>query len=500
MTNLAQNLLDTAAKEGPHPALRMNEEALSYDEFRVAALRVAAGLQARGVEPGNRVGMVLPNVLSFPVVFYGALLAGAAVVPMNPLLKAREIEYYLTDSGARLIVAGAQSEGPAAEAAAGVGVDSVAVDLALPRELMADEPLDALVERADDDTAVILYTSGTTGQPKGAELTHAGLNSNARTTQETLLEGTPDDVIMGCLPLFHVFGLTCSLNAGVLAGSSLTLIPRFDGGKALSVVERDGVTVFQGVPTMFSAMLHQPDAADRDMSSLRLCVSGGSAMPVEVLRSFEETFGCIVLEGYGLSETSPVASFNHPHAERKPGSIGTPIRGVELRLVDDEGNDTPAGEVGEIAIRGENVMKGYWNRPEDTAKAIPDGWFRSGDLARVDDEGYYFIVDRKKEMIIRGGYNVYPREIEEALYEHPAVAEAACIGIKHPDLGEEVAAAVALKPGASAEVGELQAFVKERVAAYKYPRHLWLVDSLPKGPTGKILRRSVEVPDDVGTR
>jgi len=500
MTNLAQNLLDTAAKEGPHPALRMDEAHLTYDEFRDAALRVAAELRSRGIEPGDRVGMVLPNVLSFPVVFYGALLAGAAVVPMNPLLKAREVEYYLRDSGARLVVTGEQSAEPVTEAAGTVGIEAVTVDAAMPDALMAAEPLSGPVDRADGDTAVILYTSGTTGQPKGAELTHAGLNSNARTTNETLLEGTPDDVIMGCLPLFHVFGLTCSLNAGVLAGAQLTLIPRFDGDKALSVVERDGVTVFQGVPTMFSAMLHQPSAADRDMSSLRLCVSGGSAMPVEVMRSFEETFGCIVLEGYGLSETSPVASFNHPHAERKPGSIGIPIRGVEMRLVDDEGGDVAAGEVGEIAIRGENVMKGYWNRPEDTAKAIPDGWFRSGDLARQDEDGYYFIVDRKKEMIIRGGYNVYPREIEEALYEHPAVAEAACIGISHPDLGEEVAAAVALKPGASADPAELQAFVKERLAAYKYPRHVWLVDALPKGPTGKILRRSVEVPADVGRR
>jgi long-chain acyl-CoA synthetase len=500
MTNLAQNLLDTAAKEGRHPALRMDDAQLSYDEFRDAALRAAAGIRSRGVEPGDRVGMVLPNVLSFPIVFYGALLAGATVVPMNPLLKAREVEYYLRDSGSRLVVTGEQSAEPVTEAAGTVGIEAVTVGPAMPDALLADEPLDAPVDRADGDTAVILYTSGTTGQPKGAELTHAGLNSNARTTQETLLESTPDDVIMGCLPLFHVFGLTCSLNAGVLAGSSLTLIPRFDGGKALSVVERDGVTVFQGVPTMFSAMLHQPDAAERDMSSLRLCVSGGSAMPVEVMRSFEETFGCIVLEGYGLSETSPVASFNHPHAERKPGSIGTPIRGVEMRLVDDDGGDVAAGDVGEIAIRGENVMKGYWNRPEDTAKAIPDGWFRSGDLARQDEDGYYFIVDRKKEMIIRGGYNVYPREIEEALYEHPAVAEAACIGISHPDLGEEVVAAVALKPGASADPAELQAFVKERVAAYKYPRHVWLVDALPKGPTGKILRRSVEVPEEVGSR
>jgi len=500
MTNLAQNLMETAATEGRHPALRMDDAQLTYEEFRDAALRVAASLQSRGIEPGDRVGMVLPNVLSFPVVFYGALLAGAAVVPMNPLLKAREVEYYLRDSGARIVVAAESSADPASEAAAAVGIESVTVGATLPEALMATEGLIGPVEREDGDTAVILYTSGTTGQPKGAELTHAGLASNARTTQETLLEGTPDDVIMGCLPLFHVFGLTCSLNAGVLAGATLTLIPRFDGAKALSVVERDGVTVFQGVPTMFSAMLHQPDAAERDMSSLRSCVSGGSAMPVEVMRSFEETFGCIVLEGYGLSETSPVASFNHPHAERKPGSIGTPIRGVQMRVVDDDGKDVPLGDVGEIAIRGENVMKGYWNRPEDTDKAIPDGWFRTGDLARQDEDRYFFIVDRKKEMIIRGGYNVYPREIEEALYEHPAVAEAACIGIPHPDLGEEVVAAVALKPGASADPEELKAFAKERVAAYKYPRHLWLVDALPKGPTGKILRRSVEVPEEVTGR
>jgi long-chain acyl-CoA synthetase len=499
VSNLGQNLLDTAARDEAHPALRMDDAVLTFGEFRDAALRVAAGLQARGVEPGDRVGLVLPNVVSFPVVFYGALLAGAAVVPMNPLLKAREVEYYLRDSGAKVVVALAPAE-PVVEAAGTVGIDAVTVGPTLPEELMHGGALDAVVDRADDDLAVILYTSGTTGQPKGAELTHANLAGNARTTAETLLESTTDDVVMGCLPLFHVFGLTCGLNTTVLRGSTLTLIPRFDGAKALSVIERDKVTIFEGVPTMFSAMLHSDDADKVDVSSLRLCVSGGSAMPVEVMRSFEETFGCIILEGYGLSETSPVASFNHPHAERKPGSIGTPIAGVEMRLVDDDGKDVRAGEVGEIAIRGENVMKGYWQRPEDTANSIPDGWFRTGDLARQDDDGYFFIVDRKKEMIIRGGYNVYPREIEEALYEHPAVAEVACIGIAHPELGEEVAAAVALKPGASAEVEELRNFVKERVAAYKYPRQLWLVDSLPKGPTGKILRRAVEVPASVGSR
>ena len=499
MQNLAQNLIDSAATHPDHPALRMDDAVLTYGEFRDAALRVGASLRARGIGPGDRVGMVLPNVLSFPVVFYGALLAGAAVVPMNPLLKAREVEYYLRDSGARLVVALEPAE-PVVEAAGTVGIEAVTVGAASPEALLGADPLDGPVERSGEDLAVILYTSGTTGKPKGAELTHANLAGNCRTTAETLAENTAEDVIMGCLPLFHVFGLTCGLNTAVLRGSLLTLIPRFEGAKALSVIERDGVTIFEGVPTMFAAMLHSPDATAHDVSSLRLCVSGGSAMPVEIMRSFEETFGCIILEGYGLSETSPVASFNHPHAERKPGSIGTPIAGVEMRLVDDDGKDVAGGEVGEIAIRGENVMRGYWERPEETAKAIPSGWFLTGDLARRDDDGYFFIVDRKKEMIIRGGYNVYPREIEEALYEHPAVAEVACIGIAHPELGEEVAAAVALKPGVPAEVDELREFVKSRVAAYKYPRHLWLVDALPKGPTGKILRRSVEVPEQVGQR
>jgi long-chain acyl-CoA synthetase len=497
MGNLAQNLLDTAARDGEHPALRMDDAVLSYAEFLDAALRVAAFLREKGIEPGDRVGMVLPNVLSFPVVFYGVQLAGAAVVPMNPLLKAREVEYYLRDSGARLVLAAEQVADAASEAAAAVGIEAIAVDATLPTQAMADRPADGAVERADDDLSVILYTSGTTGQPKGAELTHANLRSNARAGGQELVRSGPDDVIMGCLPLFHVFGLTCGLNASVLAGACLTLIPRFDGAKALSVIQRDRVTIFEGVPTMFSAMLHAPDGGSYDVSSLRLCVSGGSAMPVEVLRAFEEAFGCTIMEGYGLSETSPVASFNQLDAERKPGSIGTPIPGVEMRVVDDDGRDVTPGEVGEIAIRGENVMKGYWGKPQETAKAIPDGWFRTGDLARQDDDGYFFIVDRKKEMIIRGGYNVYPREIEEALYEHPAVAEAACIGIAHPDLGEEVAAAVALKPGASAEPDELREWVKARVAAYKYPRQVWLVESLPKGPTGKILRRAVEVPEGV---
>ena len=303
---------------------------------------------------------------------------------------------------------------------------------------------------------------------------------------------------MGCLPLFHVFGLTCGLNSAVLTGACLTLLPRFDATKALTMIGRDGVTVFEGVPTMYAGMLHVADREQYDVSSLRSCISGGSAMPVEVLREFEETFGCVVLEGYGLSETSPVASFNHP-ARRAQGRArsGIPVAGMEMRLVDDDGNDVTDDDAGEIAIRGEGLMKGYWGRPEATAESIPDGWFRTGDVGRRDDDGYYFIVDRKKELIIRGGYNVYPREVEEVLYEHPAVAEVAVVGIQDRDLGEEVGAAVALRPGAEVGVDELRAFAKERVAAYKYPRHVWLLDELPKGPTGKILRREIEPPEDL---
>ncbi|SDG61819.1 long-chain-fatty-acid--CoA ligase [Pseudonocardia oroxyli] len=495
MTNLAANLVATARTQPQHPAIKLDEYVLDYAALHAAAAAVAGDLREQGVEPGDRVGLVLPNVPAYPILFYGALLAGAVVVPMNPLLKAREVEYYLGDSGMKVVYGWDGSGDVVPTAAEAVGITGIVVPATGPTGLRGT-PVEEPVERADDDTAVILYTSGTTGQPKGAELTHHNLASNAATTSETLIEIGPDDVIMGCLPLFHVFGLTCGLNAAVRAGATLTLIPRFDPAKALQVVARDGVTVFEGVPTMYAAMLHSPDAGSADMSSLRTCITGGSAMPVEILKQFESTFGCQVFEGYGLSETAPVASFNQPGHERKPGTIGFPVRGCEMRVVDDEGRDVPDGEPGEIAIRGENVMKGYWNRPEATAEAIPDGWFRSGDIATRDADGYYTIVDRKKDLIIRGGYNVYPREVEETLYEHPAVAEAAVIGIKHADLGEEIGAAVALKPGAEATAEELQQFVKERLAAYKYPRSVWLVDALPKGPTGKILRRNVEPPTE----
>ncbi|AEA23824.1 long-chain fatty acid--CoA ligase [Pseudonocardia benzenivorans] len=497
MTNLAANLVATAQAHPDRTAIKLDDVELSYADLHRASAAVAGMLVERGISPGDRVGIVLPNLPAFPILFHGALLAGAAVVPMNPLLKDREVEYYLRDSEMSLVF-GWDAGGDAVPAAAqAVGVPAVLVGPMGPdaEQLGGAAPVPEPVERDDSDTAVILYTSGTTGQPKGAELTHANLRTNTATTSKSVLVISHEDVIMGCLPLFHVFGLTCGLNAAVDVGATLTLIPRFDPAKALAVVARDRVTVFEGVPTMYAAMLHHPDADNADMSTLRTCASGGSAMPVEIMRAFEEKFGCIVLEGYGLSETSPVASFNQPHRERKPGSIGFEIPGCEMRVVDDEGRDVGLDTPGEIAIRGENVMKGYWRRPDATAEAIPDGWFRTGDIATKDADGYYFIVDRKKDLIIRGGYNVYPREVEEALYEHPAVAEAAVIGIPHPEWGEEVGAAVALKPGEKADPEELRDFVKERVAAYKYPRQVWLVPELPKGPTGKILRREVRAPE-----
>jgi long-chain acyl-CoA synthetase len=495
--NLALNLTRTAAEHPDALAFKLDEATLDYRRLDDVSARVAAMLASKGVGLGDRVAIMLPNVPYFPTVYYGVLRAGAIVVPMNVLLKGREVGYYLSDSGARVVFAWHDFLEAAEQGAQRAGdVEIVPVEPGeIERLVFAHEPLDAVVDRAGDDTAVILYTSGTTGRPKGAELTHANLRHNVDVAASLFTLGV-GDVIFGGLPLFHSFGQTCTMNAAVRCGAAVTLLARFDAAKALEILERDGCTVFEGVPTMYGALLHHPDRDKVRVPTLRVCGSGGASMPVEVMRGFEQAFGCDVLEGYGLSETSPVASFNHPDRERKPGSIGTPIAGVEMKLVDDGGEEVATGEIGEILIKGDNVMKGYWQRPDATAEAIRDGWFATGDLAKVDEDGYYFIVDRKKELIIRGGYNVYPREVEEVLYEHPAVGEAAVVAVPHAELGEEVGAAVALKPGRSVDAEELRAFVKEQVAGYKYPRRIWFVDELPKGPTGKILKREIVVPPE----
>jgi long-chain acyl-CoA synthetase len=493
--NLASLLTDSAARDRQRTAIKLDDAELSFAQLDGASAHLAGLLAQHGFQPGDRVGVMLPNVPHFPIVYYGILRAGGVVVPMNVLLKEREVAYYLEDSGAKLLFAWADFGAEARPGAAAAGAELIEVDPTGFIDLVGAAPArPELADVADDDTAVILYTSGTTGKPKGAELTHANLYVNALTKLETLIQLSADDVILGALPLFHSFGQTAAMNAGLMAGACLTLLPRFDPLKALQMMERDRVSVFLGVPTMYTAMLGVPAGERPDTSSLRVCISGGASLPVEVLRAFEGQFGTKILEGYGLSETSPVASFNHPDRDRKPGSIGTPIRDVRMRVVDEQDEELPAGEVGEIVIQGPNVMKGYWNRPDATAEAMRGGWFHTGDMAKVDEDGYFFIVDRKKDLIIRGGYNVYPREVEEVLYEHPAVAEAAVVAVPHAELGEEVGAAVALKAGAEASPEQLQAFVKERVAAYKYPRHVWLVGELPKGPTGKILKREIDVP------
>jgi long-chain acyl-CoA synthetase len=501
-SNLAGILTETAAEHGDRPALKLDDAVVTYAQLDDGSARVAAMLREKGIEPGDRVGIMLPNVPYFAVVYYAVLRAGGVVVPMNPLLKGREVKFYLEDPGAKLLFAWGDFEDAARQGADEAGAELVLVKPGEFEQLVAGyEPDTDVAERSGDDTAVLLYTSGTTGTPKGAELTHANLRTNCELSARNLAQATEDDVLLGALPLFHSFGQTCGLNAAVCVGACLSMIPRFDPAKALEIIERDKVTVFQGVPTMYHAMLSSDARESADVSSLRACMSGGAAMPVEVMKAFEETFGCEVLEGYGLSETSPVASFNHPGTERKPGSIGTPIEGVEMKLVDDEGKDVEGtGEeaVGEIAIRGHNIMKGYWNREDATKEVLDeDGWFRSGDMAYRDDDGYFFIVDRKKDMIIRGGYNVYPREIEEVLYEHPAVSEAAVIGVPDESKGEEVGAAVVLNEGEEVDADELRDYVKERVANYKYPRKIWFPDELPKGPTGKILKREIEVPEQV---
>jgi long-chain acyl-CoA synthetase len=494
--NLASILTESATRVPDNPAVRLGEAELTYAELDDRSARLAAVLLEKGLRPGDRVGVMLPNVPEFPVVYYGVLRAGGVVVPMNVLLKRREIAFYLEDSGSKLLLAwhafGEDARGGAEEA----GAELIEVEPASFAALLAEhEPVPGLADTAAEDTAVILYTSGTTGKPKGAELTHANLFRNADVSSRTTSEIAAGDVVFGGLPLFHSFGQTVSMNASLMVGACLTLVPRFDPGQALETIQRDRVTHFYGVPTMYGALLHHPERESFDTSSLRTCITGGASMPVEVLHGFEEAFGAIVLEGYGLSETSPVSSSNHPDRERKPGSIGTPLEGVEMKVFDEDDNEVAQGEVGEIVIRGHNIMKGYWQRPEATEEAMRGGWFHSGDMARVDEDGYFFIVDRKKDLIIRGGYNVYPREVEEVLYEHPKIREAAVVGVPHDQWGEEIGAAVVLHEGEELPPAEVSAYVKERIAAYKYPRLVWFLDELPKGPTGKILKREIERPE-----
>src|SRR5450759_4000479 len=467
--SIATLLAESALRRPAQAPVVIGPSSTTYAELWEQARRYGAVLRERGVGPGDRVALMLPNVPDFPRAYYGALAVGAVVVPVHALLSAQEIAYVLTDSGAKLFVCAAPLLGEGAKGGelAGVGVLSVldGGDASVERldTLAADvAPIDSYVSREPDDDAVILYTSGTTGKPKGAVLTQLNMVLNASLSATDIIELCLDDVVLGCLPLFHSFGQTCAMNAAFRVGATLVMLPRFDGATALDMLINYSVTVFEGVPTMYLGLLDAARTDDR-RPNLRLAVSGGAALPAAVLEKFKEVFG-----------------------------VEVEIAKAEL---DNRIELLPRGELGELVIRGHNVMKGYLNNPEATAAAIVDGWFRTGDLGTKDDEGFITIVDRKKDMVLRGGYNVYPREVEEVLLRHDAVAQVAVIAVPDPQLGEDVCAVVVRSPEAEGSDEELGAAIitwsKDRMAKYKYPRRVEFVEAMPLGPSGKVLKREL---------
>jgi long-chain acyl-CoA synthetase len=501
--NLAVMLRESRRARPGHPLCHISDLTFSYAQVDEISGRVASALLGSGLRRGDKVAVQLPNLPQFLFTYFAILKAGLVMVPLNPLLKAPEIAYQLQDSESRMLIT---FEGFAAEAVAAArqagdvptyvvnlpGNDQRPAGTRHYDELYFADDTGEIEPTNADDTAVIIYTSGTTGKPKGAELTHFQLYMNCTVAGE-LFGFRDDDIGVAVLPLFHVFGLSSVLNTAVRFGGTLVLLPRFEPDAVLDAIARYRCTIFSGVPTMYYELL-RADLAGRDLSSLRVGISGGAAIPGEVIRAFEEKFpGVVILEGYGLSETASTTTFNISAEQRKVLSVGRPIWGVEVRVVDEQGKPLPPGpeHIGEIVIRGHNVMKGYYGNPAATAEAFRGGWFHTGDLAYADSGGYLFIVDRKKDMLIRGGYNVYPREVEEVLFTHPAVAEAAVIGKADPVLGEEVVAFVVPRPGAGADPDDIIAYCRERLAAYKYPREVRVVADLPKGPTGKILKREL---------
>ena len=504
-TNVSSILSRSAADLPTKVAIIAGDQELDYASLDTFARMFAGALGDLGVAPGEHVALVLPNVPQFSVAYFGCHYAGNPVVPLNVQLTADELAYHLADSESVAVVTWDLFLPAVSEAAARTaGVRHILVAKADLADLSAPEgvvnltaavatatPVEHAHPTTAGDTAVVLYTSGTTGRAKGAELTHANLLANAQVPRKLVGLGA-DTVALVALPLFHAFGMTVMHNAVLAVGGTLVLQPRFSPGGAAELIERHRVTFFGGVPTMYMALLDDGATAGRDLDTLRWCVSGGAPLPSAVLGAFEERFGVCLLEGYGLSETSPVASFTVPDRSRTPGSIGYPVPGVELALVDDEGGFvTTPGARGEICVRGDNVMKGYWRNPDATAEAIVDGWFRTGDIGVFDVDGAYRIVDRKKDLIIRGGYNVYPREIEELLHRHPGIAQAAVVGVPDARYGEEVMAVVVLKPGVTDSPKDILAWCGTRLAGYKRPHIVEVRESLPLGPTGKVLKHAL---------
>ncbi len=499
---IASILAESAVRHADRTAVVLGDLRLTYAQLWAHSLQYAAVLRERGVGPGDKVALLIPNTPHFPLSYFGTLALGAVAVPVHALLKAEEIQYVLEDSGAKALICAAPLLGEGAKGAELAGVPVLAVmdagDTGAERidELaLSATPIPALVPTEPEDTAVILYTSGTTGTPKGAEISHLNVTMNVVASAQYSFDIDEDDVVLGCLPLFHTFGQTCCMNTAFYVGATVVLLPRFDGAQALQLLVQESCTIFMGVPTMYIGLLEAAKTSDH-RPTLKSALSGGAALPVPVLERFAEVFGTQVLEGYGLTETSPVATFNQVGFEPRPGTVGKAIWGVEVEVAKAELDDRiellPTGELGEIVVRGHNVFKGYLNQPDATAAAIVDGWFRTGDLGTKDGEGYISIVDRKKDMVLRGGYNVYPREVEEALLRHPAVGQVAVIGLPDPQYGEEVCAVVVRDPaGGEITEQELSAWAKTKLAAYKYPRRVMFTDALPLGPSGKVLKREL---------
>ncbi|MBU1340129.1 MAG: long-chain fatty acid--CoA ligase [Proteobacteria bacterium] len=515
MLNLV-SVFEHSAKEFPgKKAIIFGDKSFTFAQVTAMVNKIANALKQKGIQKGDKVALSCLNLPYFPMVYYAILKTGAVVVPLNVLLKGREIAYHLKDSEAKAYFCfqGTPELPMAEEGFNGFNqVDACELFCVITADLTAPSPIEGtmtmgqLIAEASvlcdtqltspEDTAVILYTSGTTGFPKGAELSHSNMTMNALGSRH-LLQLNQDDIHVIVLPLFHSFGQTCQMNAGFSVGNTLVLIPKFTPQAVLSAIENDGGTVFAGVPTMYWALLNHEDKEgmfdiEKIAKTLRIGISGASSLPLEIIKGIEKKYKIPILEGYGLSETCPVATFSHLTKERKPGSIGTPIWGVEVDIFDRENNPVAPGEVGEVVIRGHNVMKGYYNKKDATADAFAGTtWFHTGDLGKKDEDGYFYIVDRVKDMIIRGGYNVYPREIEEVLLTHPDISLAAVLGVPHDRHGEEVAAYVVLKPGADITEGAIIEWGKQQMAAYKYPRVVHIRQALPMTATGKILKKDL---------
>lgn len=501
--SVAAILAESATRTPDATALIVGSEHVTYRALWEQTCGYAGALRDRGIGPGVPVAVLIPNVVDFARAYYAVLALGGVVVPVHALLKAGEIEHVLQDSGAKLLVcAGALLvEGAKGAAAAGVEVVSVGAQqgsggaVGLDDEATTARPLATYVPRRPEDIATILYTSGTTGKPKGALGTHFALLQQVLVLLTNTFDMRPGDVVFGGLPLFHTFGQTCVLNAGLAAGATLVLCPKFTGNNALDLMQDHKVNIFLGVPTMYIALLEAAKKNPIQLGSLRYCVSGGASLPTSIMAEFRESFGVEIYEGYGLTETSPVASFNHVGKTPRPGTIGTAIWGVDIEIARPEVLDSielmSPGELGELVIRGHNLFNGYLNNPEATAEAVVDGWFRTGDLGTKDADGYLRILDRKKEMIIRNGYNVYPREVEEILNRHPDVVTAAVFGVPDDVHGQEVAAAIVLRETASLSAEEITNYARTHLAYYKYPRVIHLVTDLPQGPSGKVLKREL---------